>query len=64
MGKPDCFGLEFYDTEGSVCPHMDCLIRGECSTVYSASIGLIQNRRQRMLEEENKLKEIEDKEKK
>jgi hypothetical protein len=38
--NPDCFGLEFYDEDKTVCPHMDCLLRADCKDTYEVSRGL------------------------
>lgn len=57
MAKPDCFGLEFYDHNDVVCPHMECLLREECEKVHSASVGIIQNRNKRIKAEISKEEE-------
>jgi hypothetical protein len=57
MGRPDCFGLEFYGADENVCPHMECILRDECKGVHIASLGVVHKRRQRILEEDLKSKE-------
>ena len=38
--NPECFGLEFYDDEKIICPHLDCLLRRDCEDTYEVSRGL------------------------
>ena len=59
--KPECFGVEFYDDEGSKCPHTSCLLYEECEKVYQMGVGVIADRRDRIEESrkyDKKLKKI------
>jgi hypothetical protein len=40
MYLPECFGKEYFDGSGSVCPHEDCYLRYDCKSVYTAARGL------------------------
>ena len=42
MSNPDCFGREYVDESGGECPHEECLLRYECSQVFSAAKLLLQ----------------------
>lgn len=54
MLNPECFGLEFYDSGGSKCPHMECILREDCEKVYDAAEGLVHKRNERLIREEYK----------
>ena len=59
--RPDCFGVEFLDAQGSSCPHTECLLYDECKQVHMTGIGVINERRNRIKEErdyDKKLKRI------
>ena len=50
--NPECFGLEFYDDEKTICPHLDCLLRRDCEDTYEVSRGLrgLKKERQKTVE--------------
>lgn len=45
--NPECFGLEFYGDDKTVCPHMDCVLRQDCKDTYEVSKGLRALKKQR-----------------
>ena len=38
--KPECFGFEFFDEQGTECPFGECLVRVECKNVQITALGL------------------------
>ena len=54
--RPECFGIEFYDADGTECPHQECLLRKECVQTHMSALGLI-------IEKRNKEKDKEKQEK-
>jgi hypothetical protein len=59
MDQISCFGVEYFDDNGDVCPFMECVARKDCKRICSSSLGLLHDRTVRIRSEEVEGKKLE-----
>mgnify|MGYP001239395618 CR=1 FL=1 len=59
MSDAACFGVEYFDDDGSECPFLECVARIECKKICESAQGIIHDRLVRIKSEEVTKKKIE-----
>ena len=44
MSDVACYGVEYFDSDGTVCPYEECIVRKECKTICESAQGILHSR--------------------
>jgi len=58
MSDASCYGVEYFDSDGGVCPFEECIVREECKRICESAQGILHSRDVRIKSESIKKKNI------
>ena len=58
MTDVTCYGVEYFNADGSACPHTECVARQECKSICETAQGILHDREVRIKSNEVKQKNI------
>ena len=58
MSGASCYGVEFFDADGTECPFTECIVRSECKNICESAQGILHEREVRIKVEEVEQKKI------
>lgn len=58
MNEAPCYGVEYFDPDGSACPFIECIVRVECKRICESAQGILHTRIVRIKAENVEQKKI------